>query len=242
MRPSESSVENDPIVFRYTQRFSKLPDNDETVAKKRAHLKKPPSVAGLSLDKNDSEEQNKDVNSSDTENASPAIAYGPKDCNSVCNVNVKYSLIVSLTFLYSFSHRQYVEESYDIPRSHQLPYTKIRDSNSDSNNADAIAGDLRSSGTCSSMLELSNDRSSIKTTSNSGEAEFSSSTIPKRRHFYTNAAPAKIEGNVFRYDFTEEKVNSKLDSLFSIRRTKFKTFVFVYCLWCIGASTESRSK
>lgn len=83
MRPSESSVENDPIVFRYTQRFSKLPDNNENVAKKRAHLKKPPSVAGLSLDKNDSEEQN-NVNSSDTENASPAIAYGPKDCNSVC--------------------------------------------------------------------------------------------------------------------------------------------------------------
>lgn len=85
MRPSESSVENDPIVFRYTQRFSKLPDNDEnvaTVVTKRAHVR-PPTVAGLSLDKNDSEEQNKDVNSSDTENASPAIAYGPKDINSV---------------------------------------------------------------------------------------------------------------------------------------------------------------
>lgn len=83
MRPSESSVENDPIVFRYAQRFSKLPDNDDSVAIKRAHAKKPHSVAGLSLDKNDSEEQNKDVNSSDTENASPAIAYGPKDINSV---------------------------------------------------------------------------------------------------------------------------------------------------------------
>lgn len=81
MRPSESSVENDPIVFRYTQRFSKLPDNDESVTMKRTHVKKSHSVAGLSLEKNDSEEQNKDVNSSDTENASPAI--GPKDVNSV---------------------------------------------------------------------------------------------------------------------------------------------------------------
>lgn len=83
MRPSESSVENDPIVFRYTQRFSKLPDNDESVTTKRTHAKKPHSVAGLTLEKTDSEEQNKDINSSDTENASPAIAYGPKDSNSV---------------------------------------------------------------------------------------------------------------------------------------------------------------
>lgn len=103
---------------------------------------------------------------------------------------------------------QYVEESYDIPRSHQLPYTKIRDSNngnSEYNNTDGITSELRSSGTCSSMLELSDDRSSIKKASNSAEAEFSSSTIPKRRHFYTNAAPAKIEGTFFRYDF-EDKV------------------------------------
>lgn len=100
MRPSESSVENDPIVFRYTQRFSKLPDNDESVATKRAHAKKPHSVAGLSLDKNDSEEQNKDVNSSDTENASPAIAYGPKDINSVYTLN---PIICTFFFSYRFN-------------------------------------------------------------------------------------------------------------------------------------------
>lgn len=55
------------------------------------------------------------------------------------------------------------------------------------------------------MLELSEDRSSIKMASDSGESEFSSSTMPKRRHFYTNAAPAKFEGTFFRYDF-EDKV------------------------------------
>lgn len=93
MRPSESSVENDSIVFRYTQRFSKLPDNDESVAIKRTHAKKPHAVAGLSLDKNDSEEQNKDINSSDTENASPAIAYGPRDINSVYIFDLQTSFL-----------------------------------------------------------------------------------------------------------------------------------------------------
>lgn len=82
MRPSESSVENDSIVFTYAQRFSKLPDDDSVISK-RVNSKRPIPVAGLSLEKPDSEEQNKDVNSSDTENASPAIAYGPKDINSV---------------------------------------------------------------------------------------------------------------------------------------------------------------
>lgn len=48
--------------------------------------------------------------------------------------------------------------------------------------------------------------------------EFTSSTMPKKRsHFYTNAAPTKIEGNVFRYDF-DDKVNTK-----NIR----KKFIFI---------------
>lgn len=96
-----------------------------------------------------------------------------------------------------------MEESYDIPRSHQLPYTKNLDGNS-SNNNDSIM-ELGASGTCSSMLELSDNQSSMKMAPNSGETEFGSSTMPKRRHFYTNAAPAKIEGTFFRYDF-EDKV------------------------------------
>lgn len=82
MRPSESSVENDSIVFTYTQRFSKMPEYESAPAKK-VNSKRPVPVAGLSIDKTDTEEQNKDVNSSDTENSSPAIAYGPKDMNAV---------------------------------------------------------------------------------------------------------------------------------------------------------------
>lgn len=99
---------------------------------------------------------------------------------------------------------QYVEESYDIPRSHQLPYTNSISSISNSNNNTDSILELGASGIRSSMLELSEDRSSKKA-SNSGDAEFSSSTMPKRRHFYTNAAPAKFEGTFFRYDF-EDKV------------------------------------
>lgn len=100
-----------------------------------------------------------------------------------------------------------MEESYDIPRSHQLPYTKMQDGNitSGMNNHDGNM-EAGASGTSSSMLELSEERSSLNKSSISGEAEFSSSTIPKRRHFYTNAAPAKFEGTFFRYDF-EDKVH-----------------------------------
>lgn len=84
MRPSESSVENDSIVFTYAQRFSKLPEIENGLNTAKGHTKRSNPVSGLLLEKNDSEEQNKDINSSDTENASPAIAYGPKDINSVC--------------------------------------------------------------------------------------------------------------------------------------------------------------
>lgn len=101
-----------------------------------------------------------------------------------------------------------MDESYDIPRSHQFPYTKNRDSNNGNSdtNSDSIISEMRASGTCTSMLELSDERSSMKKSSNSAEAESNSSTMPKRRHFYTNAAPAKIEGTFFRYDF-EDKVS-----------------------------------
>lgn len=88
-----------------------------------------------------------------------------------------------------------MDESYDIPRSHQIPYTKNNDSNSESSELGAI-------GTSTSMLDLVETRSSR--ISESG-AEFSSSTMPKKRsHFYTNAAPSKVEGNVFRYDFDDK--------------------------------------
>lgn len=81
MRPSESSVENDQIVFTYAQRFSKLPDDEISTRKSKSHSKR--THPDLCIEKSESEDQNKDINSSDTENASPAIAYGPKDINSV---------------------------------------------------------------------------------------------------------------------------------------------------------------
>lgn len=86
MRPSESSVENDQIVFTYVQRFSKLPDDEISTRKTKSHSKRTNPVYGLCLENSESEDQNKDINSSDTENASPAIAYGPKDSNSVRSV------------------------------------------------------------------------------------------------------------------------------------------------------------
>lgn len=66
--------------------------------------------------------------------------------------------------------------------------------------------DLGASGTSASMLELDEGHSS-KTIGE--KIEFTTSTMPKKRHFYTNAAPAKVEGNVFRYDF-DDKVNKSM--------------------------------
>lgn len=90
-----------------------------------------------------------------------------------------------------------MDESYDIPRSHQLPYVKsidisIRETTSASN--------LSESNAVTSKLDESRPDSSISTNSN---VELNSTTLPKR-NFYTNAAPTKVEGNVFRYDFDEK--------------------------------------
>lgn len=110
--------------------------------------------------------------------------------------------------------------------------------------------ELGASGTCSSMLELSEDRSSItKKQSNSGNTEFGSSTMPKRKHFYTNAAPVKnVEGNFFRYDF-EDKVgqfysyiffphsNHKMNAIEMDQLTKIKSFYR-----CLATGTDCSSK
>lgn len=74
------------------------------------------------------------------------------------------------------------------------------------------------------MLDLGEARSSRKIESGS---EFSSSTMPKKRsHFYTNAAPSKIEGNVFRYDF-DDKVSTIFASFDILLRSFFiRCFVF----------------
>lgn len=61
--------------------------------------------------------------------------------------------------------------------------------------------DLGVSGTSASMLELDESRSSKQL---GAKTEFTTSTMPKKRHFYTNAAPTKVEGNVFRYDFDDK--------------------------------------
>lgn len=89
-----------------------------------------------------------------------------------------------------------MDESYDIPRSHQLPYTKLKEPNNYENFMD-----LDACGTSASMLELDEGRSSKKI---GDKVEFTTSTMPKKRHFYTNAAPAKFDGNVFRYDFDDK--------------------------------------
>lgn len=88
LRPSDSSVENDAVVFTYAQRFSKLPYGENAVdeapsASKHVHSRRSKHVAGLLLEEDDNDERNKEVNSSDTENASPAITFGPKDNTSV---------------------------------------------------------------------------------------------------------------------------------------------------------------
>lgn len=89
LRPSDSSIENDSIVFTYAQRFSKLPYEENAAHAKEPPLRRPRPKADLTLnevekdEKLNDEERNKDVNSSDTENASPAITFGPKDNSSV---------------------------------------------------------------------------------------------------------------------------------------------------------------
>ena len=85
-RPSDSSVENDMIVFTYAQRFLKVPEENkctETDTDENAATKPVRQVAKRMVDLHLEEinERNKDTQSSDTENASPAI--GCKDKSSV---------------------------------------------------------------------------------------------------------------------------------------------------------------
>lgn len=84
-----------------------------------------------------------------------------------------------------------MDESYDIPRSHQFPYTKMNENNNGENSMEFGA-----SGTSPSMSELNDSRSGRKFPMNMNVTK-------KRSHFYTNAAPSKAEGNVFRYDIED---------------------------------------
>ncbi|XP_037048590.1 protein daughter of sevenless [Bradysia coprophila] len=165
LRPSDSSIENDSIVITYTHRFSRLPndekttDNDHVVEKRKKSVpsRPPKRISKLLLE--GVEERNKEIHSSDTENASPAI--GPKDI-SCC-----------------------VEDSYDIPRSHQMPYYNLNENNSIS----------------PTLL----DRDQITSSTPNLTTEMATSKIPNRSHFYSNAAPSKVDSNVFCYDFVDQE-------------------------------------
>ncbi|XP_037931300.1 protein daughter of sevenless [Teleopsis dalmanni] len=181
-RPSDSSIENESFVLTYSQRFSKVsdeggkeqlssPTSTHTLDKLAKVLK---NKNNLILDIKETEKVPRDIPQlSDTENTSPAI--GPRDATSV------------------------VEESYDIPRSHNLPYHNMAQffEKMTSPEANPIAASTPNLMAC---LESGlNTPASVR-------------TLP--RHYYTNAAPAKVEGTVFRYDFIEQcdlpPVNRKL--------------------------------
>ncbi|XP_054732011.1 protein daughter of sevenless isoform X1 [Anastrepha obliqua] len=185
-RPSDSSVENESFVLTYSQRFSKLPDdvNDKTNEfnyNVNSEGKNQPCEAvkvyknkrNLSLDIKKNESTSTEIPQlSDTENTSPAI--GPQDASSI------------------------VEDSYDIPRSHQLPYHNI---------AEMFKEKIWDPKTKHSSKFVTSLDPSADSRSDSQEI--------LRKHFYTNAAPNnKFEGNVFRYDFVEHSelppVNRKL--------------------------------
>ncbi|XP_058838556.1 protein daughter of sevenless [Topomyia yanbarensis] len=161
-RPSDSSIENDAIGWTYVQRFAKVSQDDQKVGGVVAAPPRPPKRTSLILD---SIEKHKDIQSSDTENASPAI--GPKDASSC------------------------VEQFYDIPRSHQPgQYTGSSMHLSDAeilsplNQCDLVA---------SSTPNLASEVSSLH------------GTLGRiRPHCYSNAAPQRVEGNVFRFDFSEQ--------------------------------------
>ncbi|XP_055686754.1 protein daughter of sevenless [Lutzomyia longipalpis] len=163
-RPSDSSVENETIGWTYVQRFSKVPDdvrnqNATSEAVDIVPPRPPKRLSGLVLD--GVEIRNKEVPSSDTDNASPAI--GPKD--SSCDV----------------------EESYDIPRSHWMPYFSGQRNNS------TLASPK--------LLTTTPD---ILASTRTPDVVSQVEKIVNNSHYYTNAAPVRVEGNVFRYDFMEQ--------------------------------------
>ncbi|XP_062552248.1 protein daughter of sevenless [Armigeres subalbatus] len=191
-RPSDSSIENDAIGWTYVQRFARVSQDDQS---KTAGLPaasappRPPKRTSLILD---SIEKHKDIQSSDTENASPAI--GPKDASSC------------------------VEQFYDIPRSHQPGQYPGGSSMMHLPEADLLSPlsqcDLIASSTPNLMASGSTNGSQCGT--------LGRGTL--RPHCYTNAAPQHIEGNVFRFDFSEQgdapAINRNLKPKSSVDITK----------------------
>lgn len=177
-RPSDSSVENESFVFTYSQRFSKFPgdnkdeENYEQTAENMSKILKRKNNLVLDITNEHEKILREMPQFSDTENTSPAI--GPRDASSS------------------------VEESYDIPRSHNLPYYNMSQLFDKVNSPENPVA--------ASTPNLLLDAEPLSATS-------SSRTLP-RPHCYTNAAPTKMEGNVFRYDFIDQSalppVNRKL--------------------------------
>lgn len=136
---------------------------------------------------------------SDTENTSPAI-IGPRDARSV------------------------VEESYDIPRSHQLPYYNMAHLMEKVTSPDANPIAASTPNLMAGLETVPGSPSSVISVAHSlGPQSTNIRTLP-RPHCYTNAAPSKVEGNVFRYDFIEQTnvppVNRKLKPKLSIEADK----------------------
>ncbi|XP_030385133.1 protein daughter of sevenless isoform X2 [Scaptodrosophila lebanonensis] len=210
-RPSDSSIENESFVLTYSQRFSKMPDeagatpmtekqqklgtaalaaaevgSDRTLEKLAKVLK---NKNNLILDFKDNEKHLRDLPQlSDTENTSPAIA----------------------------AHRHaasLIEESYDIPRSHQLPYHNLSQLLSERPATSPHNSNPIAASTPNLMAEESGGVGIARAASTAVSSPSSVRTLP-RPHCYTNAAPTMMEGNVFRYDFIEQTdcppVNRKL--------------------------------
>ncbi|XP_017011703.2 protein daughter of sevenless [Drosophila takahashii] len=216
-RPSDSSIENESFVLTYSQRFSKMPEEGggSIVPPTDKHTKLPGAASlaeagdqgtldklakvlknknNLILDFKENEKIPRDLPQlSDTENTSPAIVAR------------------------RHAHSAFIEESYDIPRSHQQPYYNVNQllgerpvtSPHNSNPIAASTPNLMAAGDLpTAILTAANPGGAA--TANSSPT--SARTLP--RHCYTNAAPTKMEGNVFRYDFMEQAdcppVNRKL--------------------------------
>ncbi|XP_064539805.1 protein daughter of sevenless isoform X1 [Drosophila montana] len=222
-RPSDSSIENESFVLTYSQRFSKMPEDGAALPTPgtEKHAKQLGAIAAaaadgagehhtleklakvlknknnLILDFKDNEKLQRDLPQlSDTENTSPAI---------VASRHANSSLI---------------EESYDIPRSHQLPYCNVGQllgerpvtSPHNSNPIAASTPNLMADA-CAAAPANPGQVASSTTTTAPVNSPTSARTLP-RQHCYTNAAPTRMEGNVFRYDFIEQAdcppVNRKL--------------------------------
>lgn len=136
---------------------------------------------------------------SDTENTSPAV-IGPKDARSV------------------------VEESYDIPRSHQLPYYNIAHLTEKVLSPEANPIAASTPNLMTGLDTVPGSPSSVISVAHSLGLQSSTTRTLPRPHCYTNAAPSKIEGNVFRYDFIEQTnvppVNRKLKPKVSVESDK----------------------